>query len=306
MKTIKRSFKISGVAILLIVLTANLNGQIKVFDNGNVGIKYTTSTPLSKLVLNSPGVSNFDVYFYSGNRSSNGGAFSTLIETGTGSSNHIYGITGGANLGANNFLYGVRGGVTNSSALTVGRSYGVYGIAGNASAGYNYGVYGYLYGSNNGAAVFGTSTGDVSIPGKYAGYFSGNVHITGALWAYDITESDEKIKTNITPLKSSDSYDKIASLNPVKYNLKQREIVTADSSVVKNYYDPDSEFFKKPKYGFIAQELRAIYPDLIYESEDGTLGIDYTGMIPIMVSIIQEQKKEIDMLRKRIEALESE
>ncbi len=184
MKTFKRSFSISGLAILLIVLSANLNGQIKVFDNGNVGIKYTAGTPLSKLVLNSAGISNFEAYFYAGNRSSSGGALSTLIETGTGSSNHIYGITGGAYLGGNNFLYGIRGGVTNSTALTVGRSYGVYGIAGNATAGYNYGVYGYLYGSNNGAAVFGTSTGDVSIPGKYAGYFYGNVQITGIMIRY--------------------------------------------------------------------------------------------------------------------------
>ena len=306
MKSLGKSISISGMLIVMIGLTTRLDGQIKVFDNGNVGIKYTTSTPLSKFVFNSQGASSYDVYFYSGPRSSSGGTFFSLTETGTGNGNSIYGLIGQANLGANNYLYGVRGGVTNPSALSIGRSYGVYGIAGNAASGYNYGVYGYLYGSNNGAAVFGTSTGDVSIPGKYAGYFSGNVHITGALWAYDITESDEKIKTNITPLKSSDSYDKIASLNPVKYNLKQREISSPDSVTIKNYYDPDSEFFKKPKYGFIAQELKAIYPDLIYESDDGTLGIDYTGMIPIMVSIIQEQKNEIDMLRKRIEALEFE
>ncbi len=305
MKSSSKSYALMGLVALLTFLPIALHGQIKVFSNGNVGIKYTTNTPLSKLVFNSQGNSSYDVYFYAGSRSSSGGTLFNEIATGTGSSNHIYGLIGQANLGANNFLYGTRGAATNSTALTSGRAYGIYGIAGNAASGYNYGVYGYLYGSNNGAAVFGTSTGDVSIPGKYAGYFKGNVHITGVLWAYDITESDEKIKTNIIPLKSSDSYDKIASLNPVKYNLKQREIVTADSSVVKNYYDPDSEFFKKPKYGFIAQELKAIYPDLIYESEDGTLGIDYTGMIPIMISVIQEQKKEIDALRKRIDKLEA-
>jgi len=35
------------VLVLIIGSTTGLNGQIKVFDNGNVGIKYTTSTPAS-------------------------------------------------------------------------------------------------------------------------------------------------------------------------------------------------------------------------------------------------------------------
>lgn len=198
MKSIAKTHLLLGLVALMTFLPIALNGQIKVFDNGNVGIKYTTSTPLSKLVLNNQGYSNWDVHFYSGLRSSSGGTLFTLIEPGTGSARHIISLQAQANLGANNYLYGVKGGVTNATALTTGRAYGVYGIAGNATNGFNYGVYGYLYGANNGAAIFGTSTGDVQISGKYAGYFRGNVYVTASLWAYTITESDEKIKTNIT------------------------------------------------------------------------------------------------------------
>ena len=61
------------VLVLLTGFITSLYGQIKVFDNGNVGIKYTTSTPASKFVYNSTGESAYDVYFYAGNRSSSGG-----------------------------------------------------------------------------------------------------------------------------------------------------------------------------------------------------------------------------------------
>jgi hypothetical protein len=303
MKSLAKTYSLIGLVALMTSLPMALFGQIKIFDNGNVGIKYSTSTPLSKLVLNNQGYSNWDAHFYTGTRSSSGGSFFTLIEPGSGSSLNIISIQGQAKLGANNYLVGVKGAVTNATALTNGRSYGVYGIAGNATSGYNYGVYGYLYGANNGAAIYGTSTGDVPISGKYAGYFSGNVYVTASLWAYTITQSDEKIKTNITPLNVSDSYDKISTLNPVKYNLKQREIASTDSIGVKNYYDTDSEFFKKPKYGFVAQEMREVYPDLVYESNDGTLGIDYTGLIPILVETIQVQQKKINELEAIIKKI---
>jgi len=197
---------ISAIALLLIIdTTTGLYGQIKVFDNGSVGIKYTTSTPASKFVFNNTGESAFDVFFYSGNRSTTGGTQKTVVATGTGSSNHIYGMVGQAETGSSNYLYGLRGGVWSTSPISYGRAYGVYGIAGNVAGGYNYGVYGYLYGSNNGTAVFGTTTGDVSITGKYAGYFNGDVYITGLMSTNTLTvrSSDVKFKTNITVLKSS-------------------------------------------------------------------------------------------------------
>jgi len=63
--------------------------------------------------------------------------------------------------------------------------------------------------------------------------------------------------------------------------------------------------FKKRKYGFVAQELQEVFPDLVYTLQDGTLGVDYTGLIPVMIQAIQEQRKELEALRKRIELLES-
>ena len=62
---------------------------------------------------------------------------------------------------------------------------GVIGEAGNATSGYNYAVHGNLKGSQNGASILGTldqlSVG--MIPGRYAGYFIGDVRATGNIYA---------------------------------------------------------------------------------------------------------------------------
>lgn len=304
MKTVLFSIRLV-IVILFCLLTGKINCQIKIFDNGNVGIKYISSSPLSKLVYNNEGSTSWDIYFSSISRSTSGGCLYAKAPSGQGTSNHIYGFYGQADLGTSNLSYGVRGMSWNATPLTVGRSYGVYGLAGNATNGFNYGVYGYLLGSNNGAAVFGTSSGDYQIPGKYAGYFYGNVHVTGTLNGFPVYTSDEKTKTNISALVAKDGSDRIGSLKPIRFNLKQREVASSDSLRVMNYYDPDSELFKKPKYGFVAQELREIFPDLVYTGEDGLLAIDYVGLIPIIIQTIQEQQKRIDFLEKSIQEIKS-
>lgn len=229
---------------------------------------------------------------------------------GSGSGTHIYSIVGQAEIGTNNSHYGVYGRARSTTVYTNGRSYGVYGIAGNAASGYNYGVYGYLYGSNNGAAVFGTTTGDYAVTtGKYAGFFYGNVKVTSEMWANVITTSDARMKTNISSMSSKQSIDKLKELNPVTYNLIQKENVStkmmavADTASVQKLYDEKSQFFQKPKYGLLAQDVQKVYPDLVYEDQEGNLGIDYTGLIPVLISAIQEQEKKIEKLEKEIAGL---
>jgi len=51
-------------------------------------------------------------------------------------------------------------------------------------------------------------------------------------------------------------------------------------------------------FGFIAQELMKVYPDLVHEDEYGYLSVNYTGMIPVLVEAIKELKVELDVLRE--------
>jgi len=309
----KKIYTISIVLFIFVTFVPEALSQIKIFDNGYVGINYTTSTPLSRLVMSTPGSSAYQAMFYTPSISYSGGTLICQTLAGSGTGTHIYSIVGQAEIGTGNCNYGVYGRARSTTVYTTGKSYGVYGIAGNATSGYNYGVYGYLYGSNNGAAVFGTTTGDYAVTtGKYAGFFYGNVKVTSEMWANVVTESDERIKSNIVSIHPDQSVANIKALNPVTYNLKQREINNAktinanDSTSVVKYYDANCQFFQKPKYGLLAQEVQKVYPDLVYEDQEGTLGIDYTGLIPVLISAIQEQQRKIDELESEIKSIRSQ
>ena len=96
------------------------------------------------------------------------------------------------------------------------------------------------------------------------------------------TFSDIRLKENIADLPSQ--LDKINSLRPVEFD-----------------YIKSGEH----QIGFIAQEVKEIYPDLVCESEDGMLTV--TGLAKTearLIKAIQEQQTIINDLKARIETLE--
>ncbi|MCD6354667.1 MAG: tail fiber domain-containing protein, partial [Prolixibacteraceae bacterium] len=105
-------------------------------------------------------------------------------------------------------------------------------------------------------------------------------------------DSDKSFKTDIRSF--SDVSEKIGQLHAVKYKLKEQ-------------YAKGKEQAKEEGdlYGFIAQEVMDIFPDIVTTRENGTHGIRYTELIPVLVKGLQEQQKEIDALKERIEKLES-
>ena len=79
----------------------------------------------------------------------------------------------------------------------------------------------------------------------------------------------------------------------------------------------------RAQYGFVAQELEQIFPELVVEvvhpgnsdpnskiSEDNQevqtyKGVKYIEMIPILLKGMQEQQEEIELLKQRIQEMES-
>jgi hypothetical protein len=121
-----------------------------------------------------------------------------------------------------------------------------------------------------------------------------------------INTSDSRIKTNIKPL--SNSLETLIRLNSVSYNYlgKTMEEIIPDEEIAGKSEEEIAELIKGTRiidkslkgrkiYGFIAEEVREIFPELVYEDDStGMLALDYTGVIPILVSSIQEQQKSID------------
>lgn len=285
--------------IIVITSLGLVEGQINMSSTGNVGIGGAPNSVWS-LMVNNPttnhgiAINNLGTITY-GTRY---GLSSTFGNSTTGSVNRA-----------------ISGSVYSSIPSTSGQAYGVYGIAGNCTNGYNAGVIGQLLGTNSGASVIGVigayyAPSDLTVAGtQYAGYFLGNVKITGSIWAASgtITGSDERIKKEITILDSSDN---IFNLKPKQYKLKtQKELfsgqkMTSDTAKVVVDNRPDSENDTKYHYGFLAQELQLVYPDLVYASADGSLGIDYQGLIPMIIDQLQKMKTSLNEKDNRIIALE--
>ena len=78
-------------------------------------------------------------------------------------------------------------------------------------------------------------------------------------------------------------------------------------------YTYKSDVNKKPRFGFIAQELQTLYPDYVYESEmtetddNGLaykpLNVVQTDLIPVMVQQIQLLNNKIASMQTQINTL---
>jgi hypothetical protein len=218
------------------------------------------------------------------------------------------------------------------------RSYGVIGYnANSATTDYNTGTYGYAEGAPVNYGVDGTSNDDTgesygntgwalgegthnyamfALAGadadtNYAGFFEGDVHVTGTL----TQPSDRRLKENIQPmsaslLRSGGVLRLLEQLNPVSYVYK--------TDMVEKINLPSF-----PQYGFIAQEVELLFPDLIKQEstpefkistvDDGKghkmvkkekvathtyKAINYVGLIPVLTQALKEQQLEIEALKR--------
>lgn len=122
-----------------------------------------------------------------------------------------------------------------------------------------------------------------------------------------VVDSDSRIKTNVKDL--DEVSEQLCGLSPISYTLatqsaaESTEIMNDQVDMTLAKIDAPAPPSGRTRYGFMAQEVKEIFPELVIEDEDGTLGIDYIGFIPILVNavkdlntLVAEQQKEIDAL----------
>lgn len=166
----------------------------------------------------------------------------------------------------------------------------------------NIGVKGWAYCLNNlggtkfNAGIFGQNIGctdstnggsDYPI-GSYAGYFDGNVLITG--WMSSL--SDRRLKENVKSIEKA--LDKLMKVNVYSYNYKQGIGLSLSNSL---------------SYGVIADELEKEFPELVknvnvinHNDPNNSRNIEtyksvnYQEMIPILLQAVKELNDKIDAL----------
>jgi len=127
-----------------------------------------------------------------------------------------------------------------------------------------------------------------------------------------VLTSDERVKENIKNIDKS--LDKLKLLKSVSYNFKGvTEIITKTENSLSNNTNGKPTF--KPQnnkdsngrnyYGFLAQDVQKLFPDLVYKDSAGMLGVDYIGMIPLLVNALSEQEATIATQNEKITNLET-
>ena len=282
--------------------------QLRVNSNGNVSIQGST-TNVSPLSIGGGGNTYFSTYI----NSLNGGIYA--IRTGTPERSYNW-IHAGQIINHNRsgyFNIGLRG--CASSYVGSGRAYGVFGEASGATNGYKYGVFGRLNlepnvtGNQFGAAVYGTTSSSengIYVSGRYAGFFNGDVRVNGDLYATLLTESEyESNSLQLMSLSSDETVsDKLSQLSAVQYNLASSAISPTATNIsgtdtleTTTLSTVNIQSLEKNHYGLNARELQTLYPDLVYENQQGKLCINYIEMIPLLVESIKELKAEIAELQ---------
>ncbi len=167
------------------------------------------------------------------------------------------------------------------------------GVAGEGVAG---AVNGY-----EGTGVFGSRFNDGGIDAGWGGLFLADLGYTGAV----LNASDKRLKRDIRKIENAT--DLILQIKGVNYEHRLDEY-------------PNMGLGQGLQYGFIAQELEAVIPELVQEKLIDTQGtarksaesnakedtkelfktVNYVALIPVLVEAIKEQEARIKELEARL------
>lgn len=112
----------------------------------------------------------------------------------------------------------------------------------------------------------------------------GKVNVEGILEVAILTNgSDARKKTEISPIHNA--VQKMMLLGPKSYFLK------------------DSLSIDSRQYGFIAQDLETILPEIVHGDGDEMKSVNYIQLIPWLTAALQEQQKMIEKLEERVAEL---
>ncbi|MBC8052773.1 MAG: tail fiber domain-containing protein, partial [Sphingobacteriaceae bacterium] len=99
----------------------------------------------------------------------------------------------------------------------------------------------------------------------------------------------------------------VSSDRRLKNNIKGLQYGLGDilKLVPVTYTWVDEKQSKDTQIGLIAQDTKSVIPELVTGDEQkGTLSINYTELVPVLINAIKEQQKQIDELKQKVEKLQ--
>ncbi len=137
----------------------------------------------------------------------------------------------------------------------------------------------------SGGAQFGLAGDNITNPTNYRLYVVGWTRAQGY-----IATSDERLKTNTKVIENAS--DKILKISGYTYNWK-------------NEGKENKEIDKNKQAGFLAQEIEKVLPEAVAKNSDGSYGLNYNAIMPLLTEGIKEQQRTINQLKLEVEELKS-
>ncbi|WP_430410140.1 tail fiber domain-containing protein [Kordia sp.] len=239
------------------------------FGSNRTGVTTQNTTGSSGTVTGVKAINTASCYIKTGVQvqSSGGGYADTGISVRVSDAFQSTGVTAFVTGSSNGSTYGVRGSITGPSGVT--------------PTGFGAGIYGSSPASTN----------------RYAGYFNGNVVVTGTF-----TASDKKLKNDV---KSEENVlDKISQLDAVTYTFKENDQLNLPSEL---------------QHGFLAQNIEEVFPELVTTVRKPILDkdnkevdayeykvVNYTGLISVLTSSLNELNDKVSALESELEDVKRE
>lgn len=150
--------------------------------------------------------------------------------------------------------------------------------------------------------LFIRDNGNVGI-GKKPGY---KLDVNGDIATYGTIRitSDIRKKTSVQPLRNT--IGQVRQLNAISFQpIINDTIWYKDSAENKKFtLSKQAKIQQESKrFGFSAQEIQKIFPELVSTDPAGYLNVDYIGLIPVIVEALKEQQTQIEEQKELINYL---
>ena len=308
----------------LALAATNINAQLLVDSLGRVGI--ATDSPKSMLAVECTGDTSTVISCYAHNKDKGIYLHSISYDS---SYNNKYGIYSQMkNHVGNQYAYAGMCLAAGNNDMNVSQK--VIGMSGHAHRAQTaVGLFGGKYVGQssfvNFAGVYGAESSMypsfTNYSGTYAGYFNGKVRVTNGIYATVLSPSaspspsgqngmtvlsdrNESVTDKLSQVQAVQflRYDPLQNTSSIRASLENLDTDNMSQEELDSIAELEAQIGPKPylspvQYGLDADQLKAVYPELVYEDDNGNVSINYVEMIPLLVQSINELKNEIAELK---------
>ena len=127
---------------------------------------------------------------------------------------------------------------------------------------------------------FTTFSGDVYFAGAGATFCGGPLHVCDDIVAFYGQSSDISLKENVSTLENP--LAKVMQIRGTEYDWKEGN---------KNYSGHD--------IGVIAQDIEKVLPEAVSTKPDGTKGVHYNKLIPLLIEAVKDLSNKVDDIKDK-------